>query len=94
MNLKTIKVRIANQVHGQPTNEQRYEISIPEHSIEEMHGVIGRMWPDCQVDFEWWGKNLEDCFSYRVPENQNRDAVLVEEGKMKMSDYTKKWYGF
>lgn len=94
MNLKTIKVRIANQVHGQPTNEQNYEIHIPEHSIEEMHGVISRMWPDCQVTFKWWGRNLEDCFIYGIPVNQKIDEARVQKCEMLYSDFTKKWYGF
>lgn len=94
MNLKTVKVLIANQRVGQPKNEQTYEIRIPEHSIEEMHGVISRMWPDCQVTFKWWGRNLDDCFIYGMPVNQNMDERNVEEGYMSHSDYTKKWYGF
>lgn len=94
MNLKIIQVRINNQVHGQPADEQLYMISIPEQSIEEMHGVISRMWPDCQVEFKWWGKDLEDCFIYGMPVNQKMDERNVEEGYMSFSDYTKKWYGF
>ncbi len=101
MNLKTVKVLIANQRVGQPKNEQAYEIRIPEHSIEEMHGVISRMWPDCQVTFKWWGKNqhswasnCDDCFIYGSPVNQKIDELYVEDGYMSHSDYTKKWYGF
>lgn len=94
MKIKSISVRITNQLASQPKNEQLYEISIPEESIREMHGVISRMWPDCQVEFKWWGKDLEDNFIYGMPVNQTIDEDLVEEGYMSHSDYSKKWYGF
>lgn len=92
MKIKSISVRIKNQLVGQPTNEQLYEISIPEKSIWEMHGVLSRMWPDCQVDFKWWGKDLEDCFIYGMPVNQTIDDNRVDEGYMSEEDYVKKWY--
>lgn len=94
MKLKTVKVRIVNQLHGQPKNEQLSEISIPEDSIQEMHGVLSRMWPDCSVYFTWWGKNLEDCFIYGMPVNQMIDDSMVEEGSMPLSEYTNKWYSY
>lgn len=93
MNLKTIRVRITNQLSGQPRNEQYYEISIPEESIEEMHGVTSRMWPDCQVNFKWWGRDLQDCFIYGQALNQKMDQERVDRGVMSENDFRRKWYG-
>lgn len=90
--LKTVRVSIIDFRKSAGNNERTSEIEIPERDIQEMHGVLSRLNPDCSIYFKWWDGGLYPSSMRGFPVNMKMDATSVLAGEISFEEYKGKWY--